>query len=418
MNNKSIRKSRISDHLGRGLTYVASSISILVLGAIVVFILINGLPLFGLNLFVGKSENISETLMFDEVSNTISFDLKGVDPEKGLYGSRRYGVIIKDGKDFEGTPIIIIDYIHEDSPLKNGKRLDYKEEQNDSFVPLKVGDTLSSKGGGILLWDDNGGYINARYSDGAKKIAEALEITNKIGSLPVTILGTGVKGSIITTMYLIILTLVIAVPIGVASALYLHEIAPQNFVTNILRSFVDMLTGIPSIIYGLMGAALFIPLTQKLFGDKITGGNLISGALTLSVIVLPVIIKATESALDVVPKDYKLASLALGANKVQTTFKIMLPNAVPGILSAVLLAIGRVMGESAALIYAIGTVIKDDINIFGNGTSIAVHIWASMAGDNPNFGLASSMAIIILIVVLVLNFAVKIVTKRFVNKFN
>ena len=178
-----------------------------------------------------------------------------------------------------------------------------------------------------------------------------------------------------------------------------------------------MLTGVPSIIYGLMGSAFFIPLAQSMFSNRIDSGSIISGAMTLSVIVLPVIIRSTESALDVVPKDYKLASLALGANETQTIFKVMLPNALPGILSASLLAIGRIMGESAALIFAIGTVITDEVSIFGQGTSLAVHIWASMASENPNFALAATISIILLVVVLSINLLIKFITYKFMKRF-
>src|SRR5690554_3283180 len=153
-----------------------------------------------------------------------------------------------------------------------------------------------------------------------------------------------------------------------------------------------------------MGAAVFIPFTTQLFeNDDMKRGSVIAGALTLVVIILPVVIKSTESALDVVPKSYRDASLALGANKTQTTFKIMLPNALPGILSAALLSIGRIIGESAALIYAMGTIIGDKVSLTGRSTSLAVHIWTVMSGEVPNVALASTIAIIILVVVLSLN---------------
>ena len=142
-----------------------------------------------------------------------------------------------------------------------------------------------------------------------------------------------------------------------------------------------------------------------------------AGALTLVVIILPVVIKATESALSVVPKSYKEGSLALGATKTQTIFKIMLPNALPGILSGAILSVGRVIGESAALIFAMGTFIGDKISITGRSTSLAVHIWSVMGGEIPNVNLASTIAIIILIVVLALNMSVKVITNRFMNKY-
>ena len=326
--------------------------------------------------------------------------------------SKRYGVILIDSTNLEGESIIKVVKIHEDSPLKKA----YLYNDNQAESPLDEGDTFYNAG--VVFKDDQGKTILFNIKNGAEAMAQVLDQTVYISMLPTVLVGGGIRGSIITTLYLIIITLIIAVPIGIFTAVYLHEYARQNKFTELLRSLIDMLTGIPSIIYGLMGAALFIPLSQKIFGSNlIDGGTIISGSLTLAVIVLPIIIKSTESALDVVPKDYKFASLALGANDTQTTFKVILPNAIPGILSAVLLSIGRIMGESAALIYAIGTVVKDEISIFGNGTSLAVHIWTAMAGETPNFALASTISIIILVVVLTLNVLVKLITKRLMRKY-
>lgn len=237
------------------------------------------------------------------------------------------------------------------------------------------------------------------------------DASEKIIDMVTQTLGKGIRGSIITTLYLIVMTLAIALPIGVFSAVYLHEYAPKNSkIAEILRRFVEMLTGVPSIIFGLLGAAVFIPFTSTFTAAD--GGNLISGALTLAVIVLPVIITSTEEALKVVPDDYRQASLALGATKSQTTFKVVLKFAIPGILSSVLLSVGRIIGESAALIYAIGTAIKDNIILTERSTSLAVHIWSIMAGETPNFELASAISILILIVVFLLNFVVKFIAKK------
>lgn len=350
----------------------------------------------------GETLNVSSPNIFP------TYDIEG----EG-YISKRYGVILKDDKNLQGEPVIKIVKIHKDSPLKKAKLY------NDTSLSgsLSEGDIFYNAG--FVFKNNEGRNILFSIRNGAEKMAEVLDQTVHISMMPTVLVGGGIRGSIITTLYLIVLTLLIAVPIGIFTALYLHEYARQNRFTNLLRSLIDMLTGIPSIIYGLMGAALFIPLSQKIFGeDLIKGGSIISGSLTLAVIVLPIIIKATESALDVVPKDYKFASLALGANETQTTFKVILPNAIPGILSAILLSIGRIMGESAALIYAIGTVVKDDVSFFGNGTSLAVHIWAAMAGETPNFALASTISIIILVVVLTLNVLVKLITRRLVKKYH
>jgi phosphate ABC transporter permease subunit PstA len=223
--------------------------------------------------------------------------------------------------------------------------------------------------------------------------------------------GGGIRGSIWTTLLLIVLTLAIALPFGIFSAVFLHEFASRTHpVVRILRRLIDMLAGMPSIVFGLLGAAVFIPFVSTFTAAK--GGNLISGALTLSVIVLPLIISSTEEALSAVPDDFRLSSLALGANKTQTTFKVVLKSAVPGVLAGTLLAIGRIIGESAALIYAIGTAIKDEIFLTERSTSLAVHIWSVMSGEVPDFETASAISLMILFVVLVLSLGVKMIAKK------
>ncbi|PKK96182.1 MAG: phosphate ABC transporter, permease protein PstA, partial [Tenericutes bacterium HGW-Tenericutes-3] len=227
--------------------------------------------------------------------------------------------------------------------------------------------------------------------------------------------GGGIRGSIITTLYLIFFTLLFALPIGIGAALYLNEYAKANRFTKMVRSFIETLTGVPSIIYGLMGLAIFVPFIVNI--TSATGGNILSGAMTLAVILLPVVIRTTEEALKVVPDDYRYASLALGASRTQTTFKVVLPSAVPGILTATLLAIGRIIGESAALVFAIGTAIKDEIRITEQSTSLAVHIWSMMTDEPANIELSSTIALIILMIVLVLNLSIKLITKRFMKRY-
>jgi phosphate transport system permease protein len=237
-----------------------------------------------------------------------------------------------------------------------------------------------------------------------------LDSSNSIYEIEVITQGGGIGGSVITTLWLIGLTLIIAIPLGLGAALYLNEFAPKNQFTRAIRSLIETLTGVPSIIFGLLGVAIFIPLTVAL--TDATGGNLISGALTLSVILLPVVIRTTEESLKVVPDDYRQGSLALGASKAQTTFKLIVPNALPGIIASILLGIGRIVGESAALIFAIGTVVKDEITITGKSTSLAVHIYSMMTDEPANIELSSTIAIIILAIVLVLNLLIKLISTQ------
>lgn len=222
--------------------------------------------------------------------------------------------------------------------------------------------------------------------------------------------GGGIRGSLLTTLYLIIISLLIALPLGIGAAIYLHEYAAKNKITSGIRSAIEMLTGVPSIIFGLMGVAVLFPLT-KLAGADTT--NVLLGSLTMAIILLPIIIRSCEEALAIVPQTLRDASLSLGANQSQTIFKIVLPCAVPGILSGVLLSIGRVIGESAALIYTMGTYVNDSPTLLSQGTSLAVHIYNIMSSEQPNFELACAISIVILVFVFMLNLLVKLMSRRF-----
>ncbi|UKI48750.1 MAG: ABC transporter permease subunit [Clostridium sp.] len=153
----------------------------------------------------------------------------------------------------------------------------------------------------------------------------------------------------------------------------------------------------------LIGVIIFISFVNKTTGS--TGGSILSGALTLSIMLLPIIIRTTEEAIKTIPKSYKSASLALGASETQTTFKIILPNAIPGILTSTLLSIGRIIGESAALIFLrLVQQFRTMLKINQGSTSLAVHIWSVMSNENPNYEQACAISIIILFVVLIFKY--------------
>ena len=261
----------------------------------------------------------------------------------------------------------------------------------------------------IVVSNENDSYY-ALSKDGAENMINQLEQGNKIDDMVLKVGGGGIKGSILTTLYLIILTLIIALPLGIGCAIYLNEYASKNKFLTLLHSLIDMLGGIPSIIFGFFGMFIFIPFCDLSFHTN--GGSIISGSLTLAVMLLPTIIKNVEESLYVIPNSYRSASLALGASKSQTIFKIILPNSLSGILTATVLSIGRVIGESASLIFALGTAIKDSIKLTGNGTSLAVHIWVLMGGEEPNFDASCAIAIVILIIVLLLNLFVKLIERK------
>lgn len=199
--------------------------------------------------------------------------------------------------------------------------------------------------------------------------------------------------AIINTVLMTAMALVIAVPFGVFSAVYLAEYAnKKNKFVEIIRLTTETLAGIPSIVYGLFGMLFFVTALKW-------GYSLSAGALTLSIMVLPSIMRTTEEALRAVPDSYREGSFGLGAGKLRTVFCIVLPSAMPGILSGIILAIGRIVGETAALIYTAGTVAQVPSSIFGSGRTLAVHMYnLSSEGLHINEAYATAVVLVILVI--------------------
>ena len=379
------------------ITYLSSSFSIIVLLGLIIFLFSKGISNLSFDML---TKDYYETPYFAYVEESSSFELLD---KNGIYYSKNFGIGLKDSFDLEKNAVVLIAYIDNLSPLKNaiaqdGGRLEVKVGQIIKRVQVKNGDEIK---------------IETQRS-GAKAMRDALDFGSEIIELYYLDMGGGIRGSLLSTLYLIGLTLIIVMPIGIIAAIYLALYAKQNTFIKILRSLIDMISGIPSIIFGLIAIIVFIPIVSEI--TKNNGGSIISGALTLSVMLLPTVIRTTEEAINNIPKSYQSASLALGASETQTTFKVILPNALPGILTSILLCIGRIIGESAALIFAIGTAIQDQIDISKGSTTLAVHIWSVMSGENPNYGQACAISLIILMIVLILNILVKLVSKK-LNKF-
>ncbi len=202
--------------------------------------------------------------------------------------------------------------------------------------------------------------------------------------------------AIMNTFIMALIALGIALPIGVFSAIYLVEYAKKgNKLVGIIRITAETLTGIPSIVYGLFGMLFFVT-TLKM------GFSLLAGALTLSIMILPVVMRSTEEALLAVPDSYREGSFGLGAGRLRTVFRIVLPPAMPGILSGVILATGRIVGETAALIYTAGTVANVSNSVFSSGRTLAVHMYA-LSSEGLYMNEAYATAVVLLVVVLVLN---------------
>lgn len=202
--------------------------------------------------------------------------------------------------------------------------------------------------------------------------------------------------SIVNTVIITLISLIIAVPLGIFTAIYLVEYAKRGSKTvKVIRITAETLSGIPSIVYGLFGMLFFVTYLKM-------GYSLISGAATLAIMILPLIMRTSEEALKAVPDSYREASFGLGAGNLRTVFKIVLPSAIRGILAGIILAIGRIVGETAALIYTAGTVADLPKNIFSSGRTLAVHMYA-LSGEGLNISEAYATAVVLLVLVLLIN---------------
>lgn len=211
--------------------------------------------------------------------------------------------------------------------------------------------------------------------------------------------------ALVNTLILVVMALLIAAPIGIGSAIYLVEYAARgNRFVKVIRVTTETLSGIPSIVYGLFGMLFFVTALKWSF-------SLLAGAFTLAIMILPLIMRTTEEALRSVPDSYRESSFGLGAGKLRTIFCIILPDAIPGILSGIILAIGRIVGESAALIYTAGTVAKMPESLMSSGRSLSVHMY-SISSEATHIGKAYATALILLLLVLGINLLSGYVARR------
>lgn len=400
------RKRHFYDGVLQGCTFLSSGISVLVLIALFVFIFSKGWSLINFDLLKNNywSENYSVETLTSQSDTTFE---RPADLSEDAYFSEKWGIAFVDHVDAHKEKMILVEYIDENSPLYHLS--DVSIRKNPKAFELQIGMQMTR-----LQYTDQDGKIQLAgglAGHGAQDLVNTLDQDAvSVDAMYIQTTGGGIRGSIISTFYLLLVSLIIAIPIGVAAAIYLNEYARKSKFNMMLRSGIETLTGVPSIVFGLMGVTVLFPVTQ-IFGATTT--SILLGGLTMAIILLPTIIRSTEEALLVVPQHLRDASLSVGANQSQTIFKIVLPCAVPGILTGVLLGIGRVIGESAALIYTMGTFINDSPTLLSQGTSLAVQIWSIMSGEQPNYELACAISIIILFFVLILNFAVKVISKRF-----
>lgn len=212
----------------------------------------------------------------------------------------------------------------------------------------------------------------------------------------------------INTVIMAAISLLLAVPFGIGSAIYLVEYAKKgNKLVKVIRVTAETLTGIPSIVYGLFGMLFFVTALKWKF-------SILAGAFTLAIMILPVILRTTEEALLSVPDSYREGSFGLGAGKLRTIFKIVLPSAVPGILSGVILATGRVVGETAALLFTAGTIAKV-AGLMDSGRTLAVHMYA-LSSEGLYMNQMYATGVILMLIVLLINGCSGMIAKKIAKK--
>lgn len=260
-------------------------------------------------------------------------------------------------------------------------------------------------------------YLSAIFTVGTLAIIVGYIFAKGIGKLNLHFLISdysssgdgGILPMIVSTVYMVGVSIAIATPIGILAAIYMQEYAKQGKLVKAIRFATESLSGIPSIIYGLFGGIFFVTVLKLSF-------SILSGALTVAIIILPLIIRTTEEALKTVPKSYREASLALGSTKFQTLYKVVLPSAVPGILSGIILSVGRVIGESAAIFLTAGTVAQMPSGIFDSARTLTVHAYL-LTKESGDIQTAAALGIVLIFIVLTLNTIAKVIAKK-LNKAN
>jgi len=226
----------------------------------------------------------------------------------------------------------------------------------------------------------------------------------------------GMSTTIVTTLYLVVLTIVLATPLGIGAAIYLVEYAADasreskiiEFLIRASRTGVEILAGVPSIIFGLFGFALFVSYLKL-------GFSLLSASLSGAALVLPTIIRTSEEALLTVPRSYREGSLSLGATKWYTIFNVVLPSAMPGIVTGIVLSVGRIIAETAIFWVTLGGSYHLPKSIMNSGRSMALHVY-SLASETRAFDKAMGTAAILIIMIILLNLAINILSRRLTNR--
>ena len=257
--------------------------------------------------------------------------------------------------------------------------------------------TTASKVLGITVWLAAGVNILSLVSLIGYILAQGIPYLGwELFALEYTTQNVSLFPALVDTLLMVAFALSLAAPIGIGTAIYFVEYAKKsNKFVSIMDMTTDTLAGIPSVVYGLFGLLFFVIYLQM-------GYSLLAGACTVAIMILPVIIRTTEEALQAVPISYREGSYALGANKLRTVLVVVLPAAVPGILAGIILSIGRIMGETAALVYTAGTVAQLPEDLFSSGRSLAVHLYV-LASEGLFMEQAFATAVVLVIITVIIN---------------
>ena len=257
--------------------------------------------------------------------------------------------------------------------------------------------TTASKVLGITVWLAAGVNILSLISLIGYILAQGIPYLSwELFALEYTTQNVSLFPALVDTLLMVAVALSLAAPIGIGAAIYFVEYAKKdNKFVSIMDMTTDTLAGIPSVVYGLFGLLFFVIYLQM-------GYSLLAGACTVAIMILPVIIRTTEEALQAVPISYREGSYALGANKLRTVLVVVLPAAVPGILAGIILSIGRIMGETAALVYTAGTVAQLPEDLFSSGRSLAVHLYV-LASEGLFMEQAFATAVVLVIITVIIN---------------
>ncbi len=379
---------KAKDTITTGLVYGSSFLTVAVLILILGFIFINGIPNISMHFLTSDYEN--KTMY---VNIPVNNDVNTVEnPAASL------GISVK----LDEKNQVIISEIEGNSTVKEAV------DMNGDKAKIKRGDIISKIDAVDLeeVWKTgNKQQIFSTFSDSLN------QAQNQVIRLKITRIGGGIIPMLVTTLYMIILSLLVAAPIGILSAIYLNEYAKQGKLVTLIRFAIQNLSGIPSIIYGLFGSIFFVQICKMSY-------SILAGALTIAIILLPVIISTTEEALKAIPKGYRESSLGLGATKLQTISKIILPNALPGILVAVILSVGRIVGESAALLLTAGTVASIPTALTGSkasGATLTIKAYTALK-EQGNIGEACAIGVVLIILIIVLNFLSKMITNQYMAR--